>query len=85
MQKLLVSLRLPINTKIGARCPRGALLVGPPGTCKTLIARQLLVRQAFTFFQIAGSEFVEMFVGRGAAKVRDLFKQANESSLHHLH
>ena len=66
--------------EIGARCPRGALLVGPPGTGKTLLAKAVAGEAGVTFFQIAGSAFVEMFVGRGAAKVRDLFKQANEKA-----
>ncbi len=65
---------------IGARCPRGALLVGPPGTGKTLMAKAVAGEAGVPFFQISGSEFVEMFVGRGAAKVRDLFKQANEKA-----
>lgn len=65
---------------IGARCPRGALLVGPPGTGKTLLAKAVAGEAGVPFFQISGSEFVEMFVGRGAAKVRDLFKQANEKA-----
>ncbi len=65
---------------IGARCPRGALLVGPPGTGKTLLAKAVAGEAKVPFFQISGSEFVEMFVGRGAAKVRDLFKQANEKA-----
>ena len=65
---------------IGARCPRGALLVGPPGTGKTLRAKAVAGEADVPFFQISGSEFVEMFVGRGAAKVRDLFKQANEKA-----
>ena len=67
-------------TAIGARCPRGALLVGPPGTGKTLLAKAVAGEAGVPFFQIAGSEFVEMFVGRGAAKVRDLFKQAKEKA-----
>ena len=66
--------------EIGARCPRGALLVGPPGTGKTLMAKAVAGEAGVPFFQIAGSEFVEMFVGRGAAKVRDLFKQAKEKA-----
>ena len=66
--------------EIGARCPRGALLVGPPGTGKTLLAKAVAGEADVPFFQIAGSEFVEMFVGRGAAKVRDLFKQAKEKA-----
>ena len=67
-------------TAIGARCPRGALLVGPPGTGKTLLARAVAGEAGVPFFQISGSEFVEMFVGRGAAKVRDLFRQASEKA-----
>ena len=63
---------------IGAKLPKGALLVGPPGTGKTLLAKAVAGEANVPFFSIAGSEFVEMFVGRGAAKVRDLFKQANE-------
>ena len=66
--------------EIGARCPRGALLVGPPGTGKTLMAKAVAGEAGVPFFQISGSEFVEMFVGRGAAKVRDLFKQANDKA-----
>ena len=66
--------------EIGARCPRGALLVGPPGTGKTLLAKAVAGEAQVPFFQISGSEFVEMFVGRGAAKVRDLFKQANDKA-----
>lgn len=65
---------------IGAKCPKGALLVGPPGTGKTLLARAVAGEAKVPFFQISGSEFVEMFVGRGAAKVRDLFKQAKEKA-----
>ncbi len=66
--------------QIGARCPKGALLVGPPGTGKTLLAKAVAGEANVCFFQISGSEFVEMFVGRGAAKVRDLFKQAKEKA-----
>ena len=66
--------------EIGARLPKGALLVGPPGTGKTLLAKAVAGEANVPFFSIAGSEFVEMFVGRGAAKVRDLFKQANEKA-----
>ena len=65
---------------IGAKLPHGALLVGPPGTGKTLLAKAVAGEAKVPFFQISGSEFVEMFVGRGAAKVRDLFKQANEKA-----
>ncbi len=66
--------------EIGAKLPRGALLVGPPGTGKTLLAKAVAGEARVPFFSISGSEFVEMFVGRGAAKVRDLFKQANEKA-----
>ena len=65
---------------IGAKMPKGALLVGPPGTGKTLIAKAVAGEAGVPFFSISGSEFVEMFVGRGAAKVRDLFKQAREKA-----
>ena len=65
---------------IGAKLPKGALLVGPPGTGKTLLAKAVAGEANVPFFSIAGSEFVEMFVGRGAAKMRDLFKQANEKA-----
>jgi len=66
--------------EIGAKLPKGALLVGPPGTGKTLLAKAVAGEADVPFFSISGSEFVEMFVGRGAAKVRDLFKQANEKA-----
>ncbi|MEE1032383.1 MAG: ATP-dependent zinc metalloprotease FtsH [Ruminococcus sp.] len=65
---------------IGAKMPKGALLVGPPGTGKTLLAKAVAGEANVPFFSISGSEFVEMFVGMGAAKVRDLFKQANEKA-----
>ena len=65
---------------IGAQMPKGALLVGPPGTGKTLLAKAVAGEAEVPFFSISGSEFVEMFVGMGAAKVRDLFKQANEKA-----
>ncbi len=67
-------------SEIGATLPKGALLVGPPGTGKTLLARAVAGEANVPFFSISGSEFVEMFVGMGAAKVRDLFKQANEKA-----
>ena len=67
-------------TEIGATIPKGALLVGPPGTGKTLLAKAVAGEANVPFFSISGSEFVEMFVGMGAAKVRDLFKQANEKA-----
>ena len=65
---------------IGATMPKGALLVGPPGTGKTLLAKAVAGEAEVPFFSISGSEFIEMFVGMGAAKVRDLFKQANEKA-----
>ena len=81
LQEIVSFLKNPDKyTEIGARCPRGALLVGPPGTGKTLLAKAVAGEAGVPFFQIAGSEFVEMFVGRGAAKVRDLFKQAKEKA-----
>lgn len=67
-------------TEIGAKMPKGALLVGPPGTGKTLLAKAVAGEANVPFFSISGSEFVEMFVGMGAAKVRDLFQQANEKA-----
>ena len=67
-------------TQIGASLPKGALLVGPPGTGKTLLAKAVAGEAKVPFFSISGSEFVEMFVGMGAAKVRDLFKQASEKA-----
>ena len=66
--------------EIGAKLPKGALLVGPPGTGKTLLAKAVAGEANVPFFSISGSEFVEMFVGMGASKVRDLFKQANEKA-----
>ena len=66
--------------EIGAKMPKGVLLVGPPGTGKTLLAKAVAGEAGVPFFSISGSEFVEMFVGMGAAKVRDLFKQANEKA-----
>lgn len=71
-------------SKIGAKLPKGALLVGPPGTGKTLLAKAVAGEAHVPFFSISGSDFVEMFVGMGAAKVRDLFQQANELSLIHI-
>ena len=66
--------------KIGANMPNGALLVGPPGTGKTLLAKAVAGEAKVPFFSISGSEFIEMFVGMGAARVRDLFKQAQEKA-----
>ena len=65
---------------VGARCPKGILLVGPPGTGKTLLAKAVAGEAHVPFFSISGSEFVEMFVGRGAARVRELFDQANKKA-----
>jgi cell division protease FtsH len=67
-------------TEIGAKIPKGALLVGPPGTGKTLVARAVAGEAGVPFFSMSGSEFVEMFVGMGAAKMRDLFEQANKKA-----
>jgi len=67
-------------SKVGAKCPKGALLVGPPGTGKTLIAKAVAGESHVPFYSMAGSEFVEMFVGRGAAKVRDLFDEAKKNA-----
>lgn len=66
--------------KIGAKLPKGVLLVGPPGTGKTLLAKAVAGEAKVPFFSISGSDFVEMFVGMGAAKVRDLFRQAQEKA-----
>ncbi len=67
-------------TRIGAKCPKGALLLGPPGTGKTLLARAVAGESHVPFYSIAGSDFVEMFVGRGAAKVRALFEEAKKNA-----
>ena len=81
LQEIVDFLNNPQKYKeIGAKMPKGALLVGPPGTGKTLLARAVAGEAGVPFFSISGSEFVEMFVGRGAAKVRDLFKQAREKA-----
>src|SRR5699024_7220049 len=66
--------------KMGARIPKGVLLTGPPGTGKTLIARAVAGEAGVPFFSISGSDFVEMFVGVGASRVRDLFEQAKKNS-----
>jgi len=66
-------------TKLGGKIPRGVLLVGPPGTGKTLLAKSVAGEADVPFFSISGSDFVEMFVGVGASRVRDLFKQAKEN------
>lgn len=81
LEELVEFLKNPESfTELGARIPRGVLLVGPPGTGKTLLAKAVAGEAEVPFFSISGSEFVEMFVGMGAAKVRDLFKQANEKA-----
>jgi cell division protease FtsH len=67
-------------TKLGGKIPKGVLLVGPPGTGKTLLAKSVAGEAHVPFFSIAGSDFVEMFVGVGASRVRDLFKQAKEKA-----
>ena len=81
LQEMVEFLKNPDKySKIGAQMPKGALLVGPPGTGKTLLAKAVAGEANVPFFSISGSEFVEMFVGRGAARVRDLFKQAREKA-----
>ena len=81
LQEIVDFLNNPAKYKeIGVKMPKGALLVGPPGTGKTLLAKAVAGEAGVPFFSISGSEFVEMFVGRGAAKVRDLFKQAREKA-----
>ena len=69
-------------TAVGAKIPKGVMLVGPPGTGKTLLAKAIAGEAGVPFFSISGSEFVEMFVGVGASRVRDLFKKAKE--IHHV-
>ncbi len=81
LQELVLYLKDPQKyADIGASCPKGALLVGPPGTGKTLLAKAVAGEAGVPFFSIAGSEFVEMFVGMGASKVRDLFNQAEKNA-----
>ncbi|KEO55279.1 ATP-dependent zinc metalloprotease FtsH [Thioclava pacifica] len=81
LEEVVEFLRNPAEYgKLGARIPKGILLVGPPGTGKTLLARAVAGEAGVTFFSISGSEFVEMFVGVGAARVRDLFEQARKSA-----
>lgn len=81
LQEIVDFLHAPQKyAEIGAKMPKGALLVGPPGTGKTLLAQAVAGEANVPFFSISGSEFVQMFVGMGAAKVRDLFKQANEKA-----
>ena len=81
LKEIVTFLNQPAKyTAIGAKMPKGALLVGPPGTGKTLLAKAVAGEAGVPFFSIAGSEFVEMFVGRGAARVRDLFKEARKNA-----
>lgn len=81
LEEVVAFLRNPAEYgKLGARIPKGILLVGPPGTGKTLLARAVAGEAGVTFFSISGSEFVEMFVGVGAARVRDLFEQARQAA-----
>jgi cell division protease FtsH len=81
LQEVVTFLKTPERfTSVGARIPRGALLVGPPGTGKTLLAKAIAGEAGVPFFSLSGSEFVEMFVGVGASRVRDLFKRAKENS-----
>ncbi len=81
LQEIVTFLRNPaVYGRLGARLPKGVLLVGPPGTGKTLLARAVAGEAGVPFFSISGSEFVEMFVGVGAARVRDLFEQARKAA-----
>ncbi|MEO0375368.1 MAG: ATP-dependent metallopeptidase FtsH/Yme1/Tma family protein, partial [Cyanobacteria bacterium P01_A01_bin.17] len=81
LQEVVTFLKQPERfTAVGARIPRGVLLIGPPGTGKTLLAKAISGEAGVPFFSISGSEFVEMFVGVGASRVRDLFKKAKESA-----
>ena len=81
LQEIVNFLREPSKyTRLGGKIPKGALLVGPPGTGKTLLAKAIAGEAGVPFFSLSGSDFVEMFVGVGASRVRDLFKQAKEKS-----
>ncbi len=81
LEEVVTFLKKPEKfTSVGARIPKGVLLVGPPGTGKTLLAKAIAGEAGVPFFSLAGSEFVEMFVGVGASRVRDLFKKAKENS-----
>ena len=81
LEEVVEFLRYPERfVSLGARVPRGVLLMGPPGTGKTLMARAVAGEAAVPFFSISGSEFVEMFVGVGASRVRDLFDQAKRNA-----
>ena len=87
LQEVVDFLKTPQRFEsLGGRIPRGILLVGAPGTGKTLLAKAVAGEAGVPFFSISGSEFVEMFVGVGAARVRDLFSQAGgQGAVHHLH
>ena len=79
LEEIVEFLRNPQKfSKLGGKIPRGALLVGPPGTGKTLLARAIAGEAGVPFFTISGSDFVEMFVGVGASRVRDMFEQAKK-------
>ena len=81
LQEIVDFLKTPKKyTDLGAKIPKGALLVGPPGTGKTLLAKAIAGEAEVPFFSLSGSDFVEMFVGVGASRVRDLFKQAKEKA-----
>src|SRR5690606_34115948 len=81
VKEIVEFLKTPTKfTKLGGKIPKGALLVGPPGTGKTLLAKAVAGEAGVPFFSLSGSDFVEMFVGVGAARVRDLFKQAKEKA-----
>ncbi len=81
LQEVVTFLKTPERfTSVGAKIPKGVLLVGPPGTGKTLLAKAIAGEAGVPFFSLSGSEFVEMFVGVGASRVRDLFKRAKENS-----
>ena len=81
VQELVDFLRDPTKfQKLGGKIPRGVLMVGPPGTGKTLLARAIAGEAKVPFFSISGSDFVEMFVGVGASRVRDMFEQAQKNS-----
>ena len=87
LEEIVEYLKDPMKfQRLGGKIPKGALLVGPPGTGKTLLARAIAGEANVPFFTISGSDFVEMFVGVGASRVRDMFDQAKkECPLHHLH
>jgi cell division protease FtsH len=81
VEEIVEFLKSPAKyTKLGGKIPKGALLVGPPGTGKTLLAKAVAGEANVPFFSMSGSDFVEMFVGVGASRVRDLFKQAKEKA-----